>query len=132
MKRELSAIKARLGRVDERLDKVDARLDRVDARLEKVDERLDKADTRMESMETVMRRMWITVTDFRAEVTEFMHFVRKNMVTRKEFDTRFEKFSADIAAAQRDREIVSKSHMEHQRRLDDHEKRLTRLEAKRA
>lgn len=41
-------------------------------------------------------------------------------------------FTKDVEAAQRDRALSSDAYMRHQDRLEDHEKRLSRLESKKS
>lgn len=132
MKRELNGIKSHLSRLDSHLEKVDARLEKIDARLEKVDAHLERVDAHLDKLNAVLVRVAASATRTESRLGDLENYVHRNLLTRKEFDARFEQFGAFVEAARRDRKNASDSYVQLADRLDAHDKRLSRLEARRA
>jgi chromosome segregation ATPase len=135
MKREFSGIKQAIAgltqRIDGRFDSVDGRLDR----LEKGSDRLEKdlADTKEDSANTksVVRRVAAAVSKLVQETAD----IRRVMATTQDLgrhDKRLAAFMTEIGNLRNERMLNDKSFIRHEDRLDEHDRRISRLEARSA
>ena len=77
-----------------------------------------------------MKNVAATLANLKTDMSIFRDYIMANMVTRNEFQGRFDAFSRDVEAAQRDRAVASDQYMKHQELLSDHERRLSQMESR--
>lgn len=136
MKRELNGVKAEVGKVNGRLDHVQGRLDGVEGRLDNVQGQLENVQGRLDHVEsdlheikdllkTSFRSFAASLTSANARLADLTEYVHDKLVTRVEFHDRMDGFAGKVDDMRYD-------WAKHHARLNDHDKRLTRLEGRRA
>ena len=144
MNRRFEQVDRRFEQVDRRFDQVDRRFEQVDQRFEQVDQRFEQVDQRFEQVdqrfELVDHRFVELSGQIRAQAEEFMRLVlAEGEKTRRHFDVVAEQMKAErnlaldqsTAAMQQTGQLSSSNaaaHAEFERRLDDHEARILRIE----
>jgi archaellum component FlaC len=111
MKRELHGVKADIGEVKKRLGRIEANLGGVTSGIDE--------------LKSMVRRIASTLTKTNADVNEFKEYAHENFVTKGEFHSRMDGLSGKVDDMRFD-------WSKHQVRLDDHDKRMTKLEGRRA
>jgi chromosome segregation ATPase len=146
MKRELNGVKKAVAdltktvgdlakAVHDGFARVDQRFEQVDRRFEQVDRRFGKADDRFDSLEGIARRTAIQVAKLTGDVSDIKVTIATKMATKDDLSlihTRLDAFLPEIEASRRERALHSDAYMLHQNRLNQHERRLSRLESERA
>lgn len=119
-------------RVDDRFAKVDERFARGDERFASMDARFDK----LEAGQAESNRL--TAVEF-AKVHGELHAIKRAMATKQEvsrlrleMNARFDAFAEEIEEVRLLRSDQSAEYNQQQGQLNDHERRLSRLEEKRS
>jgi hypothetical protein len=92
---------------------------------------IERLKTDMVEVRGTNRRIIATLVRLEGKVDDIVG----QMATKDGLDViknQLDDFTADIQAARRDRALQSKSCMAHQRRLDEHEARITRIETRKS
>lgn len=118
MKQELNGVKTRLNGVEVHLKGIDNRLNGIDTRLHGIE--VEGRETRK-----VLRNVAIAVTKLGASLDGITSYMKENLVTKDEFHGRVDAFV-------RKQDEMRFDWGQHHIRLDNHDKRLTRLEGRRA
>ncbi|MDE2143347.1 MAG: hypothetical protein KGJ84_13135 [Elusimicrobia bacterium] len=88
---------------------------------------IEKLKTDLADVRGTTRRIAMTLIRIEGKFDD----MSERMATKDDINSinnRLDDFTADIQSARRDRALQSESYMTHQRRLDDHEARLKRIE----
>ncbi len=98
-----------------------------------IKDRLGAVESRLGTVEDRVGKAMIAIARLTGDVAEIKQTMATKDDVRNAFSMvidRIDQFAPWIAAAQRDRDTASHSYMEHQRQLEDHEKRLAKLEGR--
>ena len=108
--------------MDQRFDQVDQRFDQVDQRFEKVEHRLDGHDARLDQLDTSLRHTHVLIEDLRGQVATIAEGFAS-------LDDKLSNVVRSVELAMR-REMApfKLAHQDLRHRVDDHERRLRRLE----
>lgn len=97
-----------------------------------VDSRLSSVESEMVEVKTLLRKLVAAVANISSELADFrMEFTVSRADTAR-LKAQVVSFTGEIDTSRRERILADKAYMLHQRTLDRHEKRLARLEARRA
>lgn len=103
----------------------------LDTKVSGLDARVAGLEAKTTDLYGVSRRMIATLV----RLEDKMDDMAERMATKDDIrvmNSRLDDFTADIQAARRDRALQSETFMAGQRRLDDHELRITRLETRKS
>ena len=132
LRTELSAqIQDTRAEMRSRFEKVDSRFEKMDARFEKMDVHFDRMEKDNADWKKVARNIAMRVSKFETDIAAC---ATKTEVTQQfsRLHDKIDGFLLVVEIARNERSVSDKSFTRHEDRLDGHEKRLARLEARRA
>lgn len=97
---------------------------------DQINTRFDQVDARFDSVEATVRRTAIEVSNLKGDVLE----MRLDMATKHDLashDKKLAGFISEVETCRKERKLAERSYLRHEDRLDDHQKRLARLETRR-
>ncbi|MFI5347065.1 MAG: hypothetical protein ACHQ51_11890 [Elusimicrobiota bacterium] len=92
---------------------------------------IEQVKTDMTDVRGTTRRIVSTLIRLEGKVDDISGRMATEIATKLDLNgikNQLDDFTADIQAARRDRALQSDAYMAHQKRLDDHEARITRIE----
>jgi hypothetical protein len=128
MKAEMAGMGRRLDGIDHRLEGVEHRLDGVEHRLDGVEHRLDGVEQRLGSVESTLHNVVVEQARARGDI----EWLRGNSVTRDEYKSGVNLILNRLDGLAGMIEDSRYGSAKNVARLDDHEKRISALEDKRA
>jgi len=134
LKQDVAELKAGVAANTAAISAMDAKFAGIDEKFSEVDKKFAGLDAKVTGLEStaadlqgMTRRVILTLV----RLEEKMDDMAERMATKddlKIIKTQLDDFSGDILAARRDRALQSETFMAGQRRLEDHELGITRLE----
>jgi predicted nucleic acid-binding Zn-ribbon protein len=129
MRDEFEKVHQRFQKVHQRFEKVDQQFEKVDQQFEKVDQQFEKVDKRFKRVDQQFAKLRSDMWKAFRTVDERFHKLQAEMKaegerTRRHFDVMVEKMQESV-------KLVAEATAHHAVRLDDHEKRIKRLEGPR-
>ena len=134
MRQALADVKSELNGVKTTLSAVVSRVDGIETRLGDVETRLGGVETRLGGVETRLEKGMLAISGLTGEMAEVRHILEHKVATKEDMRRVFD-FIDDMAplieAARRDRKAASHQYLKHEDRLDEHERRIQKLEERR-
>ena len=122
---------ARFDKIDETLESIDSRFERIDVRFEKIDARFEKIDTKLKEHDEKFEEFGAILDEHSVILSEHsvaLEEIKEKMVRKNYFNDVMEKIIFEFRDFKHEVMFNSKHIGEDRKQIEDHEKRIIKLE----